>query len=993
MSLLTSLTLTLGFALSKLILKTWLGEGASADLVGQALDFVKAQTQQGLVDRDKAQAVIRLAEQIIHQLRPLYDEARLPDDLRHTVATQLAVTLATSRLTSELLLDCRLDAAALARRLASQNPTATDGFSQAQTDLYNRLVLETSRAIVRVADRLEGFDAQATRLSFQDHDRILTLLTQMAAQPTDKERQFEATYRTAIAHRFDHVDHFGIRVADAARDKQSLTTAYITLTAKFMVADSGRDAQGRRHRLDRRLSHVFEEMPGQAGEKSEVSRVGRIDDMLAQSNRLIIQGDPGAGKTTLLQWIAVQAARRAFQPPLETWNDAAPFLIRLREWVKKPFPHVTDWAAAIKSPTLPPLPPDWALRLLNTGQAIVLIDGIDELPPDQRDEFLDSLDQLVAAHPWARYIISSRPAALKVDRWSAWQTWVNEHDFLVAKIEAMSSTQIDLFIDNWHTALAHSQSAEQDPTESERLGSDLKALLQRRPPLRKLADTPLLCAMLCALHREQGHNLPTERLTLYRDCLEMLLTKRDEKRGIRLDDSGLKDSQKYTLLSHLALYMLREGRSDLETSAGEAGQAGRAGLETTRVATFLAKRLEQWRLNDTVSVERVRGFFVERAGILREPVVGRIDFTHRTFQEYLAAYAAADESAIGEMVNHAHDDQWREVIILAAGLCNRNDRQSLLDGLIKMGDQAKRRRCPLHLIAVACLETCRDIDPELQHAIEDRARALVPPTDPDAAKLLARTGAPLIPFLAAQPHYGAQRAALCIDTLAQIGADEALDVIQTYATDTQYLVTQALGANWAAFNRREYARRVLKNVETLRLPVFTSWDGFDELTHLKSLDIRDTTHLTDLTPLKNLPALAHIGLGEASISEFFDGRVEVVFRNPSLLLPPDLSSLVHLPHLESLFVAGYPAMKDLIGLSALTPLTSLSLWVCTGVTELAPLQSLTALTDLDLRGCTGVTTNLSNLKVLAELPSLARLNIDPDVDLTPLGLRPEIKIN
>ena len=65
--------------------------------------------------------------------------------------------------------------------------------------------------------------------------------------------------------------------------------------------------------------------------------------------------------------------------------------------------------------------------------------------------------------------------------------------------------------------------------------------------------------------------------------------------------------------------------------------------------------------------EQVRRFFVERTSLLREPVSQRVDFPHRTFQEYLAALAAVDASDFGLLKSKAKDDQWRETIILAAG--------------------------------------------------------------------------------------------------------------------------------------------------------------------------------------------------------------------------------------------------------------------------------------------------------------------------------------
>ena len=61
-------------------------------------------------------------------------------------------------------------------------------------------------------------------------------------------------------------------------------------------------------------------------------------------------------------------------------------------------------------------------------------------------------------------------------------------------------------------------------------------MLQKRIPLRWLAASPLLCAMMCALHHERGQSLPTNRLTLYEECVKMLLGERDKRRDIVLEE-------------------------------------------------------------------------------------------------------------------------------------------------------------------------------------------------------------------------------------------------------------------------------------------------------------------------------------------------------------------------------------------------------------------------------------------------------------------------
>jgi hypothetical protein len=96
----------------------------------------------------------------------------------------------------------------------------------------------------------------------------------------------------------------------------------------------------------------------------------------------------------------------------------------------------------------------------------------------------------------------------------------------------------------------------------------------------------------------------------------------------------------------------------------------------------------------------IRRLFIERSGMLREPTPGSIDFTHRTFQEFLAAQAALDEGDLGVLVRNAHDDQWREVIVLAAELTSVKIREDLIKGLITRGNQENQRRHHLHLLAV-----------------------------------------------------------------------------------------------------------------------------------------------------------------------------------------------------------------------------------------------------------------------------------------------------
>src|SRR5207248_1077242 len=141
-----------------------------------------------------------------------------------------------------------------------------------------------------------------------------------------------------------------------------------------------------------------------------------------------------------------------------------------------------------------------------------------------------------------------------------------------------------------------------------------------------------------------------------------------------------------------------------------------------------------------ISGAEVRRLYIERSGIIRESVVNQLSFTHRTFQEYLAANALVDEGDIGVLIEHAHTDLWIEIIILASGLASRKVRESLIQALISRGDIETKHRHQLHHLAVSCLETSLELSSKLSEEVEKRLSSLIPPKNMTDAKALASAG-------------------------------------------------------------------------------------------------------------------------------------------------------------------------------------------------------------------------------------------------------------
>lgn len=837
MTIFGTLAMVIGPAIAKAICSSWLKDATLANAVSsEIVDTIKDAIAKRSEQRKAQVEIETVGGQIAEALRLLAEReaASVDESGRSAIGHALADTLRSAKLTSELLVGFNLDRDQLKQHLSTAYPQATNGLSGEEQTLYGRMLIEVSRLILDITPQLEDFALEFPKATLQRLHTIAGDVREIREQPQRAMSTFEKRYRAAVVEDLDRMETFGLPRMSRVTTKQRLSMAYISLSA------ARRNDENRDRSAEWIAEALSEELVAASRHGMQLHRHShRVDQAIASCTRLVIRGDAGAGKSTLLQWLAVHAANRAFPTALSHWNLSIPFFIRLRSWVDKGFPAPEDFIQPIAENLAAMMPQGWVHQQLDNG-ALVLIDGVDELPRSQRDDLLSKLKRLVRDFPNARYIITSRPTGLKGgdgELWQEWEEWAQEESFVNLTLEPMTISGIEEFITRWHEALAAARRDEDRSVDLQRTGSNLQRLLRQRPDLRRLATNPLLCAMICALHRERGETLPAGRITLYKECIDMLLSRRDEARKIKLDEAypaALLDEQKWEAIQSFAYWLMDNGYSSVEIDRADA---------------HFERLIPSFRLPETVTGAQIRAFFVERAGLLREPVIGHVDFMHRTFQEFLAAQEALAEDKIGALLKRAHEDQWREVIILAAGLARPSEREELLRGLIKLGDKRKTRRHYLHLLAVACLETAVRVSPEVSDAVIERAKALLPPKDADEVMLVAKAGNAIVPLLVSSPNYK-EEASYCIDALAQIGTSAAMAAIASYVKDTQYGVLNALGKAWNSFDREEYARIVLSQTTMAIVPHLMSWEGFEYLDGLTGLVILRSEQL-DLQPLKN----------------------------------------------------------------------------------------------------------------------------------------------
>jgi hypothetical protein len=511
------------------------------------------------------------------------------------------------------------------------------------------------------------------------HDRHCEDITDVHPQ----DEQFEARYAADLSSQYRKTEIFGIDELGRSEARWDLDTAYLSLEAD-----------------------------GPHGATRQ-----RIDTLLTVRPRVLLRGEAGAGKTTLVWWLAAHAANGTLGAHLAELNRFVPVVVPLREVHARGgrFPSVSDLLSAGR--VISDGPPDgWTRRVLEAGRGLLLVDGLDEVPEREREEARRWLTALLDRYPHTRCLATVRPNAVDRD-------WLVHDGFDELTLLPMSDEDIRAFVGAWHDAARlecdHLYDVRRGADERELLGTLEQGLIHQlddNTALTDLARTPLLCAVICALHRRRGGLLPTTRWSLYQAALAMLLGGRDAGRGVRnTNHLSLDSDEQHALLQRIAIWLVRTGQQQM-TRAQAVQQLGLAMRDMPQIS---AKGTH----------EHVLRFLIDRSGLLQERTDDAIQFIHRTFQDFLAAKEFHESGYILELLEHARDEAWRDVIVLAVGHATRRDAHDLIEKLVKFGDAAEgeNERTYLHLLAAGCATSLLSLDAALMETVRERIRALMPP--------------------------------------------------------------------------------------------------------------------------------------------------------------------------------------------------------------------------------------------------------------------------
>lgn len=350
--------------------------------------------------------------------------------------------------------------------------------------------------------------------------------------------------------------------------------------------------------------------------------------VVRENRRLLVMGSPGSGKTMFLRYIALQAAQGRL--------PFIPVLISLRNMRAADIPLLTFIKTVAMSQLSHPLLVD---RILEQGQALLLLDGLDEIQErdGERDVVIDQINAFTQLYPDNHVAVTVRLAA----------GIPNLTGFTYAEIEGVQLEWVEQFVSKWFEG--------NQITTTQFLDA-----LSEQAGLQELARSPLLLMLLCVIFGEARY-FPKRRAEVYEEMLNTLLNKWDSSRGISREQVYLSLSRfrKLQLLSSLAFWSFS---SDLFLMPGDA----------------LIRQIEEYfHQLSFLKGDEVDGYAVLKSleaqhGIIVERARGLYSFAHLTLQEYLTAsyITRADDAGLLALLEHDSELRWREVFLLVASLLN-----------------------------------------------------------------------------------------------------------------------------------------------------------------------------------------------------------------------------------------------------------------------------------------------------------------------------------
>jgi HEAT repeat protein len=365
-----------------------------------------------------------------------------------------------------------------------------------------------------------------------------------------------------------------------------------------------------------------------------------LPELLLTGRRTIVTAAGGSGKTTLLAYCAYQCATATAEGLYADLYPVVPVFFHLAELslpalvdhdaedAKEPEDPVNPLTTALQkrcSPLTSPGIKGMLRRNLKAGQLLLLLDGWDELPFEQRPATLDWLTRLLARFPNMQVIIAAPLTGYGP---------LLELDFTITGLIPWHAAQVESFSTLWTKAYPLSQSPHQS--------------YFWRPGQSSLENS-LRFWLLAASQESDGQELerPQRWTDLFKESLVLFNGSANQKGD---DESSSEptppDAITLDYWQRLAGALVLEGK--LSLTQAETG----ALIGETLAAHDAVERGVSSRLQKSVAGSRL---FISWSN-------GSVGFMCTAWRDYLAAAHMAEHDLIDAAISNVPDPQWAEIL-------------------------------------------------------------------------------------------------------------------------------------------------------------------------------------------------------------------------------------------------------------------------------------------------------------------------------------------
>ncbi|MEG3632584.1 NACHT N-terminal Helical domain 1-containing protein [Micromonospora palythoicola] len=861
-------------------------------------------------------------------------------------------------------------------------PTSQEAWRRAQLGdvavRYGEIFLREACAyVVGMVRDLPGFDSEVaweTYITTRKLDFMLeaaignVVLPQYRVDTLPEESRLEAAYRTDIITEYKYAELIGLNLPAELR-RQPVRVAYMRLRSTPPRAPSSQH-QGIAKGADRDPLKVDATL-GRAVKAAAASGPDGV--------RILLTGIAGSGKTTITQWLAITLAEQRLPATLSHLQDCVPVVVQLRHVHSRG--ALPSYASMVRASAHRGEAEfvSWIRKKLDAGRAVVIFDGLDELAPHDVTETMAWMEKVIATHPAAHYIVTSRPDNIDYASFAA-------RGFQQLSLLETTPDEAQECVRRWFKALISASSPE-DRTKYVARRDQLLADLRTNRNVIDLSKTPLLSAMLSALYANRlSGAAPDSRVDLYDQVVTTLVDLRERGKKVPQGDFQLAPREKLLLLQSLAAFMTVRSKATIRlrplSRLIELGVGEFDARIIDNITEPTALEVLDDELKGMVAVRMSGGevldHFLDRSVVFQRVGSNEGHFVHRSIQEFLTGRAFGYRGDVDGLLRNVESPDWRRVVAFAAGTAGQRDFATrLVRRLLATAKPDLASYREILLLVAECVTAAGQVDPEVALSARSAVSVVLPPRSVAEADLLPGLGEALLPWLDVRDDMSAAVVEACVSAAARIGGPESLITIARHSQSPRgHEVAQVFVDSWGYFEPSPYAAKVLRNVDLTQLLVPLRTE--DQVTAAASVPTLVSTRLeTDLgrpdlslvSPLRGLRDLDAQRLpslrSATGIEPLSRLRRLNLSHNPHLA---DVSAIAELPALRELYLIDCPEIVDLSPVGGPRGLRVLCVDGAGEVTDFSMIAGLPALTTLSVTDC-----DLGSLDICAGLPQLRTL--------------------